>query len=87
MFVREWLRKEKVLVVEVSRGMKPGQTFRFYGEADEAPGLNPGDIIFVLKEKRHPVFTRRGDDLLMEYTLPLVNALTGFQFPINSAPE
>lgn len=38
--------------------MKDGQKIVFHGEGDQEPGLEPGDIIIVLEQKTHPVFTR-----------------------------
>ena len=47
-------------------------------------GLQPdtitGDIVFVLQQKEHPKFKRKGDDLFVEHTLSLVEALCGFRF-------
>lgn len=39
-------------------GMKDGQKITFHGEGDQEPGLEPGDIIIVLDQKDHAVFTR-----------------------------
>ena len=39
--------------------MKDGQKITFHGEGDQEPGLEPGDIIIVLDQKDHTVFTRR----------------------------
>jgi hypothetical protein len=39
-----------------------------------------GDIIFVLQLKDHPKFKRKYDDLYVEHTISLTEALCGFQF-------
>ena len=39
-----------------------------------------GDIVFVLQQKEHPKFQRKGDDLFVERTLSLTEALCGFQY-------
>ncbi|XP_066348760.1 chaperone protein dnaJ A6-like isoform X2 [Miscanthus floridulus] len=39
-----------------------------------------GDIIFVLQVKEHPRFKRKYDDLFIEHTISLTEALCGFQF-------
>ncbi|KAK1287768.1 hypothetical protein QJS10_CPB19g01301 [Acorus calamus] len=44
------------------------------------PDCITGDIVFVLQQKEHPKFKRKGDDLFVEHTLSLTEALCGFQF-------
>lgn len=46
------------------------------------PDTVTGDIVFVLQQKEHPKFKRKGDDLFVEHTLSLTEALCGFQFVI-----
>lgn len=44
------------------------------------PDTLTGDIVFVLQQKEHPKYKRKGDDLFVEHTLSLTEALCGFQF-------
>jgi DnaJ family protein A protein 2 len=44
--------------------------------------MEPGDVVFVVVEKKHDLFKRNGNDLYMEVTIPLVEALAGFTFTI-----
>ncbi|RVW33340.1 DnaJ protein-like [Vitis vinifera] len=74
------VQEKKVLEVIVEKGMQNGQKVTFPGEADEAPDTVTGDIVFVLQQKEHPKFKRKGDDLFVEHTLSLTEALCGFQF-------
>ncbi|KAH9301446.1 hypothetical protein KI387_013029, partial [Taxus chinensis] len=76
------VQDKKVLEVNVEKGMQHGQKIVFQGEADEAPDTITGDIVFVLQLKEHPKFKRKGDDLYVEHTLTLTEALCGFQFPL-----
>ena len=46
------------------------------------PGIEAGDVIIVLQQKEHEVFTRKDTDLVMEYNISLTEALCGFQFVI-----
>lgn len=46
------------------------------------PDTVTGDIVFVLQQKEHPKFKRKGDDLFVEHTLSLTEALCGFQFTL-----
>lgn len=74
------LPEKKMLEVTVEKGMQNGQRITFQGEADEAPDTVTGDIVFVVQQKEHPKFKRKGDDLFVEHTLSLTEALCGFQF-------
>jgi len=65
-------------------GMKDGQQIRFTAEGDQEPGIEPGDIIVVLDEQKHPVFKHRGNDLFIDFELDLVDALCGFQKTIET---
>ncbi|PIA16648.1 chaperone regulator [Coemansia reversa NRRL 1564] len=69
--------ERKQLEVNIDRGMKDGQKVVFQGEADQAPGIIPGDIVIVVQEKEHPRFKRRGDDLHYEAEVDLLTALAG----------
>jgi DnaJ family protein A protein 2 len=46
------------------------------------PDTETGDIVFVLQLKDHPKFKRKGDDLFVQHSLTLTEALCGFQFPL-----
>lgn len=39
--------------------------------------------MFVLQQKEHPKFKRKGDDLFLEHSLILTEALCGFQFVVS----
>ncbi|XP_022933971.1 dnaJ protein homolog [Cucurbita moschata] len=76
------VQEKKVLEVIVEKGMQNGQKIKFPGEADEAPDSVTGDVVFVIQQKDHPKFKRKGDDLFVEHTLSLIEALGGFQFAL-----
>lgn len=68
---------ENILTVEIKPGYKEGTKIRFEEEGDEKPGLIPADVVFIIKQKPHPIFTREGNNLIMNVKIPLVKALTG----------
>uniref|UniRef100_A0A1J3FEQ4 Chaperone protein dnaJ 2 n=2 Tax=Noccaea caerulescens TaxID=107243 RepID=A0A1J3FEQ4_NOCCA len=72
--------EKKVLEVNVEKGMQHSQKITFEGQADEAPDTVTGDIVFVVQQKEHPKFKRKGEDLFVEQTISLTEALCGFQF-------
>ena len=74
------IKEVKILEVHVDKGMKHGQRITFTGEADQVPGVDPGDVGLLLQEKEHEVFQRDGNDLHITYKIGLVEALCAFQF-------
>lgn len=79
---RKVTKVKKTLEVHINRGAKHGERIIFRGEADEAPGTVPGDVIVVLQQVEDEFFTRRGPDLFIKHELSLNEALTGFAFTI-----
>lgn len=63
-------------------GSRHEQQIRFPGESDQAPNMEPGDVIIVLQQEAHPVFQRNGDNLVMKHKINLVESLCGFQLVI-----
>lgn len=74
--------KKEVLEIFIEEGMKNNNKIRFREKGNMAPGFLPGDIVVVLKAKKHSVFQRKNVDLLMRKTLSLHEALCGFEFKI-----
>ncbi|KAI9256610.1 hypothetical protein BDA99DRAFT_441673 [Phascolomyces articulosus] len=72
----------KVFEVHIDKGMKDGQKITFAGEGDQAPGIQPGDIVIVLNQKPHAHFVRKGDDLIYEAKIDLLSSLAGGRFAI-----
>lgn len=79
---KKTLPEKKILEVHIDKGMKSGQTIKFTGESDQAPGAQTGDVTIVIEEKKHDRFTRRDNDLVTEVNLDLLTALGGGQFAI-----
>jgi len=45
---------------DVEIGMKNGDKVIFREEANQQPGLEPGDVVVQLQCATHPMFTRKG---------------------------
>lgn len=56
--------EDKVLEVQIKKGWKEGTKITFPKEGDETPTNIPADIVFVVKDKPHPVFRRDGSDIV-----------------------
>ena len=61
---RSWRTQDKILEVEIKKGWKEGTKITFPKEGDETPTNIPADVVFVLKDKPHPVFRRDGADII-----------------------
>ena len=70
--------ERKVLEVHIEKGMRHNEKITFRGMADEIPGMEPGDVHFIIQEKDHNLFKRKGADLLVTKDISLNQALTGF---------
>ncbi|XP_075480415.1 uncharacterized protein LOC142521107 [Primulina tabacum] len=68
---------EEVLTIHIKPGWKKGTKITFPEKGNHEPGRAPGDLIFVIDEKPHPVFKRDGNDLLVNKKISLLDALTG----------
>lgn len=79
---KKTIQERKVLEVHIDKGMKNGHQIKFPGESDQAPGVEAGDVIFVVEEKDHARFKRNGDDLVCDAEIDLLTALAGGEFHI-----
>eukprot|EP00486_Rosalina_sp_Unknown_P002967 CAMPEP_0201567410 /NCGR_PEP_ID=MMETSP0190_2-20130828/7918_1 /ASSEMBLY_ACC=CAM_ASM_000263 /TAXON_ID=37353 /ORGANISM="Rosalina sp." /LENGTH=249 /DNA_ID=CAMNT_0047987399 /DNA_START=154 /DNA_END=899 /DNA_ORIENTATION=+ len=56
--------ESKTLTIDIKKGWKQGTKITFENEGDEDINITPGDIQFVIKEKKHDVFERDGNNLV-----------------------
>lgn len=76
------VKEKKVIEANIDKGTPNGYQYTFHGEADEYPGMEPGDVVIVAQEQPHKKFKRKGADLLIEKQITLLEALTGVDFVI-----
>eukprot|EP00794_Sanderia_malayensis_P018792 gene18792-20683_t len=76
------VEESKILEVQVDKGMRDEQKVTFRGEGDQQPGIEPGDVIIILKQSDHERFARKGDQLFLKMKISLTEALCGFQIPM-----
>ena len=72
------VEQKKMLELYIPPGSREDDKIVLAGEADQRPGQEPGDIIFVLQELPHDDFRRSGADLAADLKITLAEALTGF---------
>ncbi|CAK7563439.1 MAG: Molecular chaperone (DnaJ super) [Sporothrix epigloea] len=69
---------DTVLEVPIKAGLKQGSKIRFKGVGDQEEG-GQQDLVFIVEEKKHPLYTRDGDDVVATVELDLKEALTGWK--------
>ncbi|CAE7938225.1 DNAJ1 [Symbiodinium necroappetens] len=67
------------LNMTIERGAMSGDRLRFESMAAQLPGHVPGDVLVNLDVRQHPVFKRRGSDLVLPLPISLLEALVGFK--------
>merc|ERR1719331_3112949 len=77
---------QETLEVHVPKGAPDGHKLHFSEKADEIPDGEAGDVVFVLQEQPHAEYKRKGDDLFIERTISLSEALGGRTLIIKSTP-
>ncbi|CAA6671529.1 unnamed protein product [Spirodela intermedia] len=68
---------EEILTIEVKPGWKKGTKITFSEKGNEQPNGIPADLVFIIDEKPHEVFTREGNDLVTTQKISLAEALAG----------
>ncbi|KAL3868772.1 hypothetical protein ACJMK2_041535 [Sinanodonta woodiana] len=69
--------EDKILTVDIKPGWKAGTKITFPKEGDQTPNNIPADIVFVIKDKPHPKFTRDASDIRYKVAISLRQALCG----------
>jgi DnaJ family protein A protein 2 len=62
--------------------MRHDEKVVFRNKADEKPNMEAGNLNFIIQEKQHETFKRKGADLLITKTLSSKEALCGFEWKI-----
>lgn len=69
-------REDKVLTINVKPGWKAGTKITFPREGDQSTNTIAADIVFIIRDKPHPLFTRDGSDVRYTHKISLKDALT-----------
>ncbi|KAK8594586.1 hypothetical protein V6N13_015507 [Hibiscus sabdariffa] len=69
---------EEILTINIKPGWKKGTKITFPEKGNVQPYVIPADIVFIIDEKPHEMFTRDSDDLIVSQKISLSEALTGY---------
>ncbi len=70
------LQDGKTIDVKLPAGVEDGTQMRLKGKGERGPG-GAGDAILTIEIRRHPFFTRDGDDVRLDLPISLVEAVKG----------
>lgn len=69
--------EDKILTIDIKPGWKAGTKVTFPKEGDQTPHNVAADIVFVIRDKPHPIFVRDGNDIKYKCRISLRDALCG----------
>ncbi|KAL9377475.1 hypothetical protein Peur_028810 [Populus x canadensis] len=69
---------EEILTIDIKPGWKKGTKITFPEKGNEQQHIIPADLVFIIDEKPHPMFSRDGNDLILSQKISLSEALTGY---------
>ena len=73
----------RTIEVEVPAGTESGSTLRLKGQGDASPAGGPaGDALVQIEVRRHPQFTREGQDVQVEVAITLAEAVLGTRLTV-----
>jgi molecular chaperone DnaJ len=70
------VRQKRTLKVRIPAGVTGGNYIPLHDEGNYGPG-GYGDVLIEIEEKPHPLFLRRGDDIVVDVTIPIPTAVLG----------
>jgi DnaJ-class molecular chaperone len=77
--------RQRRLEVKVPPGVKTGSRVRVAGEGRPGTGNGPaGDLYLVTTVRPHARFERKGDDLVVEVTVPYTDAVLGGEVEVQT---
>ncbi|AED93459.1 unnamed protein product [Arabidopsis thaliana] len=77
-------QETEILTIVVKPGWKKGTKIKFPDKGNEQVNQLPADLVFVIDEKPHDLFTRDGNDLITSRRVTLAEAIGGTTVNINT---
>lgn len=73
-------KEDKLVNIAIKPGWKSGTRVTFQKEGDQTHGKIPADIVFVVRDKPHPLYKREGSDIRFTARLTLKQVIYGSHF-------
>jgi DnaJ homolog subfamily B member 4 len=75
---------KETLNIPISPGLKEGAKITYNGKGNVKDGESPGDVEFIFKIKKHPIFEWKDNDLIVIKKISFYDALKGFTTTVNT---
>ncbi len=75
--------KRKCLIININKGVENNQTICFKGKG--MPGKNggtAGDLYITVHTRKHPIYTRKGDDIYITQKIELATSIFGGEIKV-----
>lgn len=77
------VERKRTLNIKIPAGVESGSRLKISGEGEAGPnGGTRGDLYVVTHIKRHAVFEREGNDLILEAPVPVTTAMLGGEIEV-----
>lgn len=78
------LSKREEITISVPMGIRDGEIIKLPGQGEAMPGGTAGDLYVRVNVSKHPIFSREGNNLIMELAIPVSEAILGSERAINA---
>ena len=78
------VKKNEEISVQIPSGVNNGESLRVHGKGEAIQGGESGDLYIKLSVKSHPLYTREGQNLMMDLKIKLTDALLGMTYDLKT---
>ncbi|NBU97741.1 MAG: molecular chaperone DnaJ, partial [Spirochaetia bacterium] len=77
------VEKRRTIYIKIPPGVESGSRIKINGEGEAGPNGGPhGDLYVVTHIKKHQIFERQGNDLIISKTIPFTMAILGGEIEV-----
>ncbi|MCB1144781.1 MAG: molecular chaperone DnaJ [Leptospiraceae bacterium] len=77
------VERRRTINIKIPAGVESGSRLKVTGEGEAGPNGGPhGDLYVVTHIKKHPIFERQGNDLIITKSIPLTMAVLGGEIEV-----
>lgn len=78
------LKKQSEIKVKIPAGIENGEMIRLSGAGEAVSNGTAGDLYIKVYVKKHSLFRKEGNDLVMDMKVKLTDALLGAHYPVKT---